>query len=190
MSLMHESNNEIRDSYRLIISQFLEKHKFRVEILQQVLEFYLTLIPEGNADDFEFYVMSLLKLLKNLDFEYFSSILDDEKIQGLVQTAESLRYILFNQIQYPNQKIEKVLEFIRNLPRIEFPVDAESGFPESELVVDNFISIYDSGRKSWFQGKIVDIVENLLILIKYSAGNSKCWALKLVSSDEIYPKSS
>ena len=190
MSLMHESNNEIRDSYRLIISQFLEKHKFRVEILQQVLEFYLTLIPESNADDFEFYVMSLLKLLKNLDFEYFSSILDDEKIQGLVQTAESLRYILFNQIQYPNQKIEKVLEFIRNLPRIEFPVDAESGFPESELVVDNFISIYDSGRKSWFQGKIVDIVENLLILIKYSAGNSKCWALKLVSSDEIYPKSS
>ena len=192
LSCMHESinNNETRENYRVIITQFLEKHKNRIEVLKQVLEFYLTLIPETNADDFEFYVVALLKLLRNLDFGHFAYILTEERIQGLIQAAEPLKYFIFNQNQYPNQKIEKLLDMMKKLPLVEFPLDIESGFPESELIEQNLIQIYDSGRKSWFVGRIVDIVQNSLILVEYSANNSKCWALKPVSSDEIYPKSS
>jgi hypothetical protein len=82
----------------------------------------------------------------------------------------------------------KIIEKLNSLPMIEVIRDIESGFPEDHLNPNNPILIFDAGRKAWFEGKILEILDNSLVLVEYFCQSSRLFAIKSILSDELYPK--
>lgn len=185
----NETQSQNKYFYLNAFSLFIKHHKNKSEIVKLVLEHYLTLIPETNAEEIAFYLNHLFIILKGIDYYYIKDIFPDNIINHISNIIEANTNYEYNGNLCENQKF---VNFMIKLLCIKEHTDYDDFNHDTDLYDYNIgcgkiVNTFNQAKQRWEKYKVKECYDGELILIEELSGETKNLFFKDIAYDEIYP---
>lgn len=179
-----KENQDSRNMNLSLFYLFVKNHSLRQKILEQVLSYFVSIVPCNDLSQIEIYVGYLVKLVNGLDVQQMITVEQLERIKPKV--PENVDFV---QNKVFLDRIKNICDKLDNLGQAEIEnFDYDSGFPLELSEPGHAIFIFDSGRKNWFNGIVKKRLENDLVLVEFISQNNLDLCIKSLKTDEVYPK--
>jgi ubiquitin carboxyl-terminal hydrolase 9/24 len=185
-----EEPQETNKNYLIVLSLFLKSHPHKAEIVKNIIDYYTSNIPSQNLEMTQQLISYLLKLLNKISFEDISENFSDTKIDQIKDWLNvNMKYKINDEV-FDNPILLKYYNKMCSIKEnINYDdVDSDDEFPDKSLEPQTNLLFFDNGRKQWLRGKVVNTIENEIVLIEYFINGSSNKILKDLNYDEVLPK--